>query len=161
MIDRAWIAAAIPHQGDMCLLDSVIEWDNENIICLAKSHRDKCNPLAIDGVLGITAGIEYAAQAMAVHGALLATAASVDEKSAPKAGYLTSVRDVKWHVERLDNLTDDLTVQAECIAASDATLLYRFNVSAVNKIILIGRASVLIDVEALRRDDANSRPNPS
>ena len=27
IVDRAWIAARIPHAGTMCLLDRVLEWD--------------------------------------------------------------------------------------------------------------------------------------
>ena len=159
MIDRAWIAAAIPHQGDMCLLHAVVEWDAEHIVCLAQSHRDKSNPLAIDGVLGVATGVEFAAQAFALHGALLMNAEQADNKTAPKAGYLTSIRDVKWQIDRLDDIEADLIVRAERIAGSDATLLYRFNVSAANKTLLTGRASVLIDVEALRAP--NSRGNPA
>ncbi|HAJ12631.1 MAG TPA: 3-hydroxylacyl-ACP dehydratase, partial [Comamonadaceae bacterium] len=27
MLDHRWIAAHIPHQGSMCLLDEVLTWD--------------------------------------------------------------------------------------------------------------------------------------
>ena len=43
LIDRAGIAARIPHQGRMCLLDGVLEWDAERIRCCATSHRDPAN----------------------------------------------------------------------------------------------------------------------
>ena len=71
-LDRAWIASHIPHQGSMCLLDYVEAWDRERIRCRASSHRAADNPLRAYGRLGAACGIEYAAQAMAVHGALLA-----------------------------------------------------------------------------------------
>ena len=74
-LDRAAIAARIPHHGTMCLLDAVDAWDSESIRCRATSHRDPANPLRDAGSLPATAAIEYAAQAMAVHGALLAPAA--------------------------------------------------------------------------------------
>jgi hypothetical protein len=45
------------------------------------------NPLRAAGSLGVANAIEYAAQAMAVHGALLG-----GSDGAPQAGYLTSVR---------------------------------------------------------------------
>ena len=72
--DRAWIERHIPHKGSMCLLDGVTQWSEAEIVCHATSHRDPGNPLRsvdrdVNG-LGITAGIEYAAQAMAVHGAI-------------------------------------------------------------------------------------------
>ena len=160
MIDRAWILASIPHQGTMCLLDSVSEWSDARIVCRAISHRDRDNPLAIDGILGIAAGVEYAAQAMAVHGALLSQKLIPrDQQRASKAGYLTSVRDVQWQIERLDDVLDDLTVQAERIAGSDVSLLYRFSVSAKEEILLTGRASVLIDAASLSKH-SNTNGNP-
>ena len=35
MIDRARIAARIPHQAPMCLLDAVESWDEQQIVCRA------------------------------------------------------------------------------------------------------------------------------
>ncbi|HMX23550.1 MAG TPA: 3-hydroxylacyl-ACP dehydratase, partial [Accumulibacter sp.] len=99
MLDRDWIAAHIPHQGTMCLLDAVVDWSPTAIRCLARSHATLDNPLRADGRLGAACGIEYAAQAMAVHGALLA---GIDDP--PRQGYLTSVRAVSLHVARLDDL---------------------------------------------------------
>jgi predicted hotdog family 3-hydroxylacyl-ACP dehydratase len=58
----------------MCLLERVTAWDAENIQCEAISHRDLNHPLGNNGKLDATAAIEYAAQAMAVHGALIAYA---------------------------------------------------------------------------------------
>ena len=60
----------IPHTGAMCLLDGVLQWDTSTIQCVSRSHRDAHNPLRIDGRLPTLCGIEYAAQAMAVHGGL-------------------------------------------------------------------------------------------
>ncbi|MEK6297982.1 MAG: hydroxymyristoyl-ACP dehydratase, partial [Paraburkholderia tropica] len=48
-LDRAWIAAHIPHSGAMCLLDSVEAWDDAQIRCLATSHLDTHNPLRANG----------------------------------------------------------------------------------------------------------------
>ena len=36
---RVAIAARIPHQGSMCLLDAVLAWDSGQIHCRASSHR--------------------------------------------------------------------------------------------------------------------------
>ena len=84
----------------MCLLDSVVCWNSHSITCLATSHRDANNPLARDGRLDAICGIEYAAQAMAVHFGLSAG-------RRPLSGYLASVRDVICHVDRLDLVLED------------------------------------------------------
>jgi len=87
-LDKQWIAAHIPHQGNMCLLDHVSNWDAQSITCMAVSHQDTNNPLRSHGQLNTACGIEYAAQAMAVHGAALAPA----DQERPKAGFLVSIR---------------------------------------------------------------------
>ena len=69
-LDREWIESRIPHRGSMCLLDEVVDWSAERIRCRTRTHCAADNPLRADGRLGVACGIEYAAQAMAVHGAL-------------------------------------------------------------------------------------------
>ncbi|MDP2369852.1 3-hydroxylacyl-ACP dehydratase [Rhodoferax sp.] len=137
--DHAWIAAHIPHQGTMCLLDSVERWSDDDITCRAVSHRCAANPLRIDGRLGIANGIEFAAQAMAVHGALLAA-----NDGPPAVGFLTSVRDVQWQRTRLDDIDADLVVHARRIAGNSGSLLYQFELHADETVVLSGRASVMI-----------------
>jgi predicted hotdog family 3-hydroxylacyl-ACP dehydratase len=75
-LNRAWIEVRVPHQGRMCLLDEVIEWNAQHIRCRTATHRARDNPLRSHDRLGIACGIEYAAQAMALHGALAHGAAS-------------------------------------------------------------------------------------
>lgn len=143
-LDHRQIAARIPHQGTMCLLDSVESWDANRIVCRAVSHRTGDNPLRAAGRLGATNGIEYAAQAMAVHGALLAAS-----DTRPKAGYLTSVRSVNLHVDRLDDQPGELRIVAERLSGDELSVLYSFTVSASDQVLLDGRASAVLDAAAL------------
>lgn len=146
--DHAWIALHIPHRGRMCLLDRVESWDRQGIACLADSHRAADHPLRAHGRLGAACGIEYAAQAMAVHGALLAPTAP----GRPRAGYLVSVRATRLHVARLDDIAADLRIEATCLTRSEHTTLYRFSVSAAGRPLLDGRAAVVVDTDALTPD---------
>ncbi len=138
--DHAWIAAHIPHHGSMCLLDSVIDHDAQQVRCLAVSHRAPGNPLRSHGKLASACGIEYAAQAMAVHGALLADGA------APRPGFLASVRNAVLHVARLDDIPGDLTVEATRITGDSATVLYDFALRDGDRLLLEGRAAIVLDV---------------
>ena len=122
--DHAWIAAHIPHHGSMCLLDSVLDHDERQVRCGASSHRYAANPLRSHGRLGAACGIEYAAQAMAVHGALLAAGAE------PRPGFLASVRSAVLHVGRLDDIDEDLLVQAVRVTGDSGTVLYDFTLHA-------------------------------
>jgi predicted hotdog family 3-hydroxylacyl-ACP dehydratase len=145
------IARRIPHQGDMCLLDAVTAWDERQIQCLASSHLAPANPLRAHGRLGAACGVEYAAQAMAVHGALVgeSMAGAADAGTAPRAGYLASIRSVTLHVDRLDTLAAPLLVSAERITGDDNTVLYSFSVTAGDTALLSGRAVVVLDAAAL------------
>lgn len=138
-VDHAWIQRHIPHQGSMCLLHRVEQWDDTNIQCLARSHVALDNPLRNTQGLPISAAIEYAAQAMAVHGALLTP---VDQP--PEVGYLTSVRNVQWWTPRLDDVGAEITIQATRISGNEVSLLYDFSVLCHDRLLLRGRAGVMV-----------------
>lgn len=131
----------------MCLLDAVSEWSGEAITCTASSHTDPANPLRADGRLGAANGIEYAAQAMALHGSL-----SADAAAPPRQGYLVSVRGANFHTLRLDDRADDLLIEAERLSGDANQVLYRFSVSAGGKPLVDGRAAVVLDADVLERN---------
>lgn len=146
-LDHAWLRAHLPHQGSMCLLDAVTAWDAQRIRCTASSHRHADNPLRAHDRLGAACGIEYAAQAMAAHGALLAAS-----DSSPGVGYLAGVRGVELHVARLDDIAADLDVEAERQSGDDNIIIYGFHVSAGGRALLSGRATVVLDAAVLDTD---------
>src|ERR1700679_4346194 len=90
-MNRAWIETRIPHQGRMCLLDQVLAWDAHHIRCRTSTHRALDNPLRSHDRLGIASGIEYAAQAMALHGALAGAAIGANAGAASRVGLLASL----------------------------------------------------------------------
>ena len=134
---RHAIADLIPHQGDMCLLDRIIACDREHIVCRAISHRSAAHPLREDGFLPAICGIEYAAQAIAVHGAL--------QGGGRRAGLLAGVRDVKLAVARLDDIADDLIVSAHQLIGDSRGVLYAFALHAGSREIVHGRAAIAFD----------------
>jgi predicted hotdog family 3-hydroxylacyl-ACP dehydratase len=140
MLSKPEIEALIPHSGTMSLLDRVDSWDDQSIRCLASSHRDPANPLRRDGTLGSACTVEYAAQAMAVHGGLTGTGSS-----APRLGYLATVRGLVCHVRRLDDLPDDLLIAADRLAGEDSRVLYQFSLICAGRLIAEGRAAVVLD----------------
>lgn len=138
---RDWIAERIPHQGLMCLLNRVVSASPEGVVCTASSHRSPSNPMRLDGRLGAACGIEYAAQAMALHGALIA-----DQRGAERSsmGFLVSVRAVSLHVSRLDDVEGDLTVAVLCEADNGDHCVYGFSLKASGQPLLEGRAMVIL-----------------
>jgi predicted hotdog family 3-hydroxylacyl-ACP dehydratase len=134
-LDKNDIRALIPHQGAMCMLDEVLSWDATRIVCASHSHVSPDNPLRSEGRLRAVCGVEYAAQAMALHGALLSARPIA-------AGYLVSVRNLRLHVSYLDDLDDSLTVDAKRLMGGAEGLVYEFTVSARNDTLLSGRLTV-------------------
>ncbi len=150
-LDRRWIEAHIPHSGRMCLLDEVIEWDAAHIRCRSGTHRAADHPLRSAGRLGIACGIEYAAQAMAAHGALTSGTLTADALTAgaaparPAAGFLAGVRDLRLQVERFDDVEGDLICTAVLLAGDGSTALYEFALESGPLRLLSGRATVVFD----------------
>jgi predicted hotdog family 3-hydroxylacyl-ACP dehydratase len=144
-MNRSWIESRIPHQGRMCLLDEVIEWDPHHIRCRTQTHRAPDNPLRSHERLGVACGIEYAAQAMALHGALAGGLQGTSAGSPSRVGLLASVRDVRLHVLRLDDIDSDLVCEAAHLAGDSLTALYEFALRDRDRILLSGRASVVLD----------------
>ncbi|HTB89945.1 MAG TPA: hypothetical protein VK743_18405 [Steroidobacteraceae bacterium] len=144
-MNRAWIEARIPHQGRMCLLDEVIAWNAQHIRCSTGTHRALDNPLRSHDRLGIACGIEYAAQAMALHGALATAAAGAGAGAASRVGLLASVRDVRLHVSRLDDIESNLLCEVTHVAGDNLTALYEFALRDKDRSLLAGRASVVLD----------------
>lgn len=138
-LDRTAIAALIPHAGAMCLLECVLEWNRQAIVCSASSHRDLDHPLRSAGQLSVVCGIEYAAQAMAVHGGLVATS------PAPTVGFLASVRNVICHVRRLDDLTSNLLIEATRVTGEAQRVIYSFVIRCDDRVVIEGRAAVVLD----------------
>ena len=140
-LDRDGIAARIPHSGSMCLLDGLLGWTADTVRCRASSHRDAAHPLRSPGGLLSPVAIEYASQAMALHGGLLAAPGSQ-----PSAGFLATARNVNLHVSRLDDVPGLLLVTAKRLAGAEATALYHFELhDEGGRLLVDGRATVVLN----------------
>jgi predicted hotdog family 3-hydroxylacyl-ACP dehydratase len=140
VLDAVQIARLIPHHGTMCLLAGVQGYDAQGIRCVAASHRLPTNPLRENGVLHAVCGVEYAAQAMAIHGALL----SGENDSSPRGGRLAGVRSLELSVSRLDNIQADLEISAMQIMGDCDSMVYEFSVDIAMRNLLRGKATVVL-----------------
>ena len=138
---QAQIAALIPHSGTMCLLQTLDAWDKQHIVCRADNHRDPNNPLRTRSGLLAPNAIEYAAQAMALHGALIGLEAGVPASP----GYLASTRGVQLHRLRLDDLAGELHITATRQAGDARQILYAFTVHHADRLLAEGRAAVVLN----------------
>ncbi len=144
-LDAKGIAALIPHGGTMCLLARLDDWNEQRIACAASNHRDLDHPLRTRRGLLAPCAVEYAAQAMALHGALLGRAAGTPASP----GYLASARGVQLQVLRLDDLpdaaSDELRIEATRQAGDARQMLYAFSVRHADRLLAVGRAAVVLN----------------
>jgi predicted hotdog family 3-hydroxylacyl-ACP dehydratase len=140
IVDKAALCRLIPHHGTMCLLDTVARWDDSSILCTTASHRDATNPLRRDNQLEAICGLEYAAQAMAVHVGLL----EQGKERRLTVGYLGGVKNLTLRAIRLDDVKGDLTIQATRLVGEVNCFIYAFRVSVGREEFLDGRASIFL-----------------
>jgi predicted hotdog family 3-hydroxylacyl-ACP dehydratase len=138
------LCALIPHAGTMCLLDRVEQWDDTRILCSSDSHRHRNNPLRNGDRLAAVHALEYGAQAMAVHGGLVAR----QEQQRIRNGFLVAIRDAELHRDRLDDLPGPLQVEATQLLDSAANQIYRVEIRCGDNVIAAGRLLVMNHLEA-------------
>lgn len=143
-LGHAGIAERVPHQGSMCLLEELLDWSDGRVSCTADNHADPAHPLRSESGLLAAHAIEYAAQAMALHGALRAEASG--RPAGPVPGYLASARGVHLARWRMDDVPGPLRIEAERIAGDVRQLLYAFRVTDANDgLVAEGRATVVLN----------------
>jgi predicted hotdog family 3-hydroxylacyl-ACP dehydratase len=137
-IEPAW-QHLIPHRGAMRLLDRVVAFDDMHIHMTAISHTAPDNPLRSDDRLRALHLCEYGAQAMAVHGGLIAAR----ERKLAAPGFLVSLRGVRLQVARLDDLPGALDVFADKLLDGGTSWQYAFRVEHHGRTLGAGRAAVI------------------
>lgn len=139
-LSRGDIEALVPHKHAMCLWDEVVSWDATGLCLRADGHRDPAHPLRSDAGLRAVHLCEYGAQAMAVHGGLLAREAG----AAVRPGMLVALRDVRLYVVRLDTLPAAIECEAQLLAAGEASQQYAFRIHHDGALLGEGRATVML-----------------
>lgn len=139
MIDQSEIRKLIPHAGSMCLLEEVVMWDDESIVCTSNTHRDPRNPLRRGQRLSAVHAFEYGAQAAAVHGGLRARAAG---KTAPP-GFLAALRNARLHLASLHDLASILEIRARRLFGDSANTVYECRISAGDVLLAEARLTII------------------
>ena len=140
MLGREAIAALIPHQGAMCLLERVVEWDQRS--CRARHEqpprcRQSAAPrraAACDSSLRVR---------RAGHGGPRRPFGASGRARARKPGFLVSLRDVKLNVDFVDQLSGELMVSARRLLESAGSWQYSFEVTQGADRLATGRAAIM------------------
>lgn len=128
----------------MCLLERIVARDERGMTLATRTHASPTNPLRHGGRLRAIHLCEYGAQAMAVHGGLMAR--TTGGKATP--GLLVSLREVALSVDYVESLEGELLVEVERLDAGAAGLQYAFRVTHRGAELARGRAAVIENVGA-------------
>jgi predicted hotdog family 3-hydroxylacyl-ACP dehydratase len=139
LIERPALEALVPHAGAMCLLDAALSWDDASILCRTQSHRDPSNPLRSKQGLSALLGVEYGAQAAAIHGALRVPA----DEEVEVRGYLVAVRDLLLAVDWLHEVEGPIDVSANLEIEDGPYIAHCFSIKTGSDLLLSGRLTVL------------------
>jgi predicted hotdog family 3-hydroxylacyl-ACP dehydratase len=146
-INQNEIRELIPHSGSMCLLESVLAWDEQSIVCTSRTHLLPTNPLRRDEKLSAIHAFEYGAQTVAIHGGLRARAAG----TSASPGYLAAFRDASVKVGTLDQFTNPLVVRANSLFSDHANSVYKCVISAGDTVVAQGRVTIILRRSTLSR----------
>jgi predicted hotdog family 3-hydroxylacyl-ACP dehydratase len=127
----------------MCLLERILTQDQRGMVLATRTHASPANPLRHAGRLRAINLCEYGAQAMAVHGGLMARATG--GKSTP--GLLVSLREVVLSVDFIESLDGEIQVEVERLNAGATGLQYAFRVTHRDVELARGRAAVIEGAE--------------
>jgi predicted hotdog family 3-hydroxylacyl-ACP dehydratase len=137
VIGREALLKLVPHAGPMCLLERVTSHSELTIQCAASSHRESAHPLRRDGQLAALHLVEYAAQAMAAHGALSGGGAA-------RPGMLAALREIRLHTVRIDDIVSELLIDATRRIAQSGGSLYEFSVRGDGRLLAEGRIAIAL-----------------
>ena len=118
----------------MCLIERVVTHDDAHIICTSSSHRAEDNPLRTGDGLAAVHGIEYGAQAMALHSRLAGHCSMV--------GAIVTARDIEMRVKWLCEINTLIRITATLVMDNDRAANYRFSIEADDQLLVSGQLTV-------------------
>jgi predicted hotdog family 3-hydroxylacyl-ACP dehydratase len=135
-LNKTQIAALIPHGSSMCLIDEVINWDNQVIHCRSNNFSSHNNPLYENDHLDTVLLIEYAAQSAAIHAALLQSSLGVK-----RPAYIGAVKDIEL-LARISKNFSSLEIHMNCLLQSDKGAIYEMLVLQNTQPLIRGRLTL-------------------
>ena len=133
------IGALLPHAGTARMIERVLRWDGDHIVAATARHRAADNPLRRDGRLAAVHLVEFAAQAVAIHGGLRNAA----EGRPPQPALLVSARDVQVTCDYIDALPGEIEIEARVLMINPSSWQYEFTVSHAGAAIASGRVAAM------------------
>ena len=130
-LSPAAIKDLLPQSGDMLLIAEMKNWSPFEISCTGIAAPAHIHPLSVqakNGTMKIPASgaLEYAAQAIALHGILKAR----HLQEPPRNTFIAGLQNVEWTSDWLDDRPMPVQIDASAVGGlADGGAKYRFNVT--------------------------------
>ncbi len=131
----------LPHGGNMQLIKKVKAWDEHSIHCQTNSHLSRSNPLLDASHLPATSAIEYAAQALALHGVIKKQAKGLLDQA--NKAFVVSAKGLHFDQVNLSQFEQTLDVSATVLIGNSQSAVYSVQVSAGDHCFLKGDLGVM------------------
>ena len=139
---REELQSLIPHSGSMCLLDSVVDWNDDSIACETSSHLRENNPFTKQGRLDSVLLVEYGAQAAAVHAGLIQNGMGEGGTA-----YIGAVKNLQIFEQVVDQSISMLNVSAQCILNNKDGAIYQIECGGDNRPVISARVVLILPTE--------------
>lgn len=136
-LTRDQLSPLLPHAGSMLMIDSVIAFDETSITCGSERHQAANNPLRREGRLAAHHGIEFAAQASAIHGGLLGGGGQAPLRA------LAAVRKASFAGAWLDEIEGQLRIDASIVMLDANAAVYQAILSSSEKNVAAMRLTLM------------------
>jgi len=136
------IEQRLPHAGKMSLLDKVTYADRLTLSASAVSHLSSDNPLRFNHKLSSINGIEYAAQAMAIHGFLLSELKQTEAST--KTGYIATIRNIDIFTPFFPETESVIKIEVKQLMSDTNGFTYQFHISDGKKTLISGKITVFL-----------------
>ena len=132
----------LPHAGKMSLLDKVTHADLLTLSASAVSHLSSDNPLRFNNKLSCINGIEYAAQAMAIHGFLLSELKQTEAST--QTGYIATVRNIDIFSPFFPKTESVIKIEVKQLMSAANGFTYQFHISDGKKALISGKITIFL-----------------
>jgi len=136
------IEQRLPHAGKMSLLDKVTHADRLTLSASAVSHLSSNNPLRLNHKLSSINGIEYAAQAMAIHGFLLSELKQTEASTQTR--YIATIRNIDIFTPFFPETESVIKIEVEQLMSDTNGFTYQFHISDGKKALISGKITIFL-----------------
>ena len=134
-IDAGPLYQQLPHSGSVCLIDQILDWTDTSITSHGQLKQDQ---MLYDETLSPWAGLEYAAQSLALHGVLLSSTNEQKNDHAFISAMIVSIKSLSINPDLNLSVPAAITTQVQILAHQPQAASCQFTVMSNEVMVCCG-----------------------